>query len=205
MDSSSFEDPNLRWGTTKTANDETIRVLFVIDKNNPIGKHITTPPAYRTIITKLNHRDKNLYFKLSTLPSCGEHSFSKYYIFHSFDSEKVTNNDKLIITIGNKELVAVRIVAAHKKSCLYHTFQRAKKTNDWQNIQGYNNISVLYPNISLRIHLKIVDEFVKSGDRRSSYSGTPQSSSNLTNESISSVTTSRQPKNKRIGNSSLPW
>ena len=154
-------DPNLRWGVTQTADNETIRVLFTIDPTRSIGRNFKLHPSHRIILSKLFDRDdKNLYFKRSTM-SNDDNPYSRYYIFHSLNPATV-NPNHFLITILNTTISTVRIESAHKHIALYRMFMRANKKNDWVQLPNETEVSVLFPDVPNNIHEGVVDQFVRT-------------------------------------------
>jgi hypothetical protein len=160
-------DPNLRWGVTQTADHETIRVLFTIDPSRSIGRNIQIHPAHKIILSKLFDRDdKNLYFKRSSTPN-DQHNYSRYYIFHSLNPP-VVNPNHFLVTIVNTTISTIRIESAHKNIALYRIFMRANKKNDWLELPGETEVSVLVPDVPNSIHENVVDKFVKENSGNTS-------------------------------------
>ncbi len=189
-------EPTLRWGTTKTADNETIRVLFTVDRSQPIGRNLTLHPAYRTILSKLFDRDdKNIYFKRSNPNE--EHPYSRYYVFHSLNPVPA-NPEHFLITVVHTTIAAVRIESAHRNIPLYRIFMRANKKYDWQTLPGQTEVSVLCPDIPNRIHEAILKTFVHPPEI---YHDTYSSSSNNGEWPIQNSS----PSAPELGHGSYQW
>lgn len=152
-DSNQLMANNLRWGTTQTTEEETIRVRFIINQNSPVGENALYPPSIRAILSKVKQGDNNLYLRHTTGTSS---NYSKYYVLRTINP--TTNNiTNIYLNLGNTTLEFTRITGAHKNLPLYKIFMKANKEGDWLPLNPQIGTSILANEIPYTIHNKIVE------------------------------------------------
>ena len=138
-ETSRITDHNLCWGVTTTADDEIIRVLFII--NSPYIERNLEIHFHKIFLSKLFY-NKNLYFKRSAMTNDGQ-TYSQYYIFHSLNSS-IVNPNHFSFMIGNISISTVRIKNVHKIIRLNRLIYQKNKKTDWIFIPGQTKVSALF-------------------------------------------------------------